>query len=209
MVDRRCRKSSARRSGIRGLTHVLGGDTEYVHSMRPLNTHALMWGLPVTPATEIHGYKTSVRKAGSSSARFQTRRPKCPGMDGFLRLNEMSYDVVLLMARTGPEELRKMAERASRERVHILEVELSDQKMYLSESYGQGSLYPPLKVAYDHPDHPKLPSEAFADRLVQIDALARQDALMKYFSGVFVPANVGSRFVSERRPDGDVAVRCR
>lgn len=181
---------------IGGLTDELGGDSEYVHYMRPLNTHALMWGLPVTPATEMHGYKTSVKESGKFMSPVPNSAPEMSWMDGFLRLTEMSYDVSLLAAQAGPEELRKMAEKADRKRVHILEVELSDQKMYLSDSYNQGSLYPPLKVAYDHPDHPKLPPEAFADRLVQVDALARQDALLKYFSGVFVPANAESRFVS-------------
>ena len=181
---------------IRGLTDELGGDSEYVHHVRLLNTHALMWGLPQTPVVALPGYKTSVKESGKFMSPVPNSAPEMSWMDGFLRLSEMSYDVLPLAAQAGPEELRKMAEKADRKRVHILEVELSDQKMYLSDSYSQGSLYPPLKVAYDHPDHPKLPPEAFAERIAQMDALARQDALMKYFAGVFVPANAGSRFVS-------------
>jgi len=181
---------------IRGLTDVLGGDSEYVHHLRRLNTRALMWGLPVTPFTTIHGYKVSVKDHGKFMSPVPNSAPEMSWMDGFLRLSEFSYEVALLPAQTGPDELKKIAEKADRKRVHILEVELSDQKMYLSESYSQGSLYPPLKLAYDQPDNPKLPPGAFADRLVQLDALARQDALMKYFAGVFVPADAGSRFVS-------------
>ena len=181
---------------IRGLTDELGGDSEYVHYVRPLNTHAVMWGLPETPVTTVHGYKPSVRGHGRFMSPVPNSAPEMSWMDGFLRVSELSDDVVLLPAQAGPEEFRKMAEKADRKRVHILEVEISDQKAYLSDFYNKGSLYPPLKNAYDHPNQPKLPTEGFADRAAKIEALARQEALMKYFAGEFVPANAGSRFVS-------------
>jgi hypothetical protein len=181
---------------IRGLTDELGDDAEYLHYVRPLNTHALMWGLPETPITGVHGYKGSVKWIGRMMSPVPNSAPEMHWMNGFLHLSELSDDVVLLPAQKGPEELRKMAEKANRARVHILPVELSDQRIYLSDFYEKGTLYPPLKVAYDHPDHAKLPPEAFADAGAKMDALALQDALMKYFAGGFVPANAGSRFVS-------------
>ena len=181
---------------IRGLTDELGDDAEYVHHVLPLNTHALMWGLPETPVTTIHGYKPSVKGNGRAMSPIPNSAPEMSWMNGFLRLSELSDDVVLLPAQKGPDEFRTMAEKADRKRVHILEVELSDQKVYLSDFYNQGSLYTQLSVAYNHSNHPTLPPEAFADRLVKMETLARQDALMKYFAGVFVPANAGSRFVS-------------
>jgi hypothetical protein len=181
---------------IRGLTDELGADSEYVHYARPLNTHALIWGLPVKPSNTIHGYKGSVVVHGRYMSPVPNSAPELSWMDGFLRLSEMSDDLVLMPAHAGPEELKKVAEKADRKRVHILEVELSDEKIYLSDFYNQGSLYPPLKVAYDQPDHPKLPPEAFAASSALGEALARQQGLMNYFAGVFVPANSGSRFVS-------------
>ncbi len=181
---------------IRGLTDELGDDAEYLHYLRPMNTHAIMWGLPETPVTTVHGYKPSVKGIGRFMSPVPNSAPEMHWMNGFLHLSEFSDDVLLLPAQKGPEELRKMAEKADRKHVHILQVEVSDQRIYLSDFYNKGTLYPPLKVAYDHPDHAKLPPEAFADDGAKMDALALQDDLMKYFAKGFVPANLGSRFVS-------------
>jgi hypothetical protein len=181
---------------IRGLTDELGADSEYVHYVRPLNTHALMWGLPVTPITTVHGYKPSVKGHGRMMSPVPNTAPEMSWMDGFLRLAELSDDLVLLSAQSGPDELKKQAEKADRKRVHILEVEICDLRIYLSDFYNKGELYPPLKIAYNYPDRVGLPREAFADREAKMDALVRQEALLKYFAGGFVPANPGSRFVS-------------
>jgi hypothetical protein len=181
---------------IRGLTDELGADSEYVHYVRPLNTQALMWGLPETPVTTVHGYKPSVKGHGRAMSPVPNTAPEMSRMDGFLRISELSDDLVLLPAQSGAEKLTKEVEKADRKHVHILEVEVCDQRIYLSDFYNRGELYPPLKVAYNYPNLAGLPPEAFAEREAKIDALARQEALLKYFAGGFVTANPGSRFVS-------------
>jgi hypothetical protein len=181
---------------IRGLTDELGDDAEYAHHVRPLNTRALMWGLPETPVTTVHGYKPSVRGHGRFLSPVPNTAPEMSWMNGYLHLSELSDDVVLLPAQNGPEELQKMAEKAERKHVHILPVELSDQRVYLIEQLRGGSLYPPLKTAYDYPQSPKLPSFALASVDARAADFAKQDGLLKYFAATFVPANAGSRFIS-------------
>ena len=181
---------------IRGLTDELGADSEYVHHVRTLNSNAVMWGLPETPVTTVHGYKPSVRGHGRYMSPVPNTSPEMSRIDGFLRLAELSDDLVLLPAQSGVAELKKQAEKADRKRVHILEVEIRDQRIYLSDFYNKGELYPPLKVAYNFPNQAGLPQEGFADRTAKTEALERQEGLLKYFAGGFVPANPGSRFVS-------------
>jgi hypothetical protein len=60
---------------IRGLTDELGDDAEYVHHVLPLNTRALMWGLPETPVTTIHGYKPSVKGNGRAMSPIPSACP--------------------------------------------------------------------------------------------------------------------------------------
>jgi hypothetical protein len=180
---------------IRGLTDELGDDAEYIHQVRPLNTRALLWGLPETPVTTVHGYKPSVRGHGRFLSPVPNTAPEMSWMNGYLHLSELSDDVVLLPAQKGPEELQKMVQKANRKHVHILPVELSDQGIYIND-VRDGRLYPPLKTAYDYPQSPKLPSSSLASVDARTADLAKQDGLMKYFAATFVPANAGSRFIS-------------
>jgi hypothetical protein len=123
-----------------------------------------MWGLPDEPITTVHGYKGSVMMVGKSMSPIANSAPEMYWMDGYLRLNEGSEAPIhVVSAHAGVEELQKIVEKVDRGRVRIVHVELSDQKMYLSDFYNKGTLYPPIKVAYEHPDHPKLPEEAVAD----------------------------------------------
>lgn len=182
---------------VKGLTDELGGDSEYVHHLRRLNAKALMWGLPDEPITTVHGYKGSVMMVGKSMSPTANSAPEMYWMDGYLRLNEGSdAPIHVVPAHAGVEALQKVVEKVDRGRVRIVHVELTDQKMYLSDFYNKGTLYPPIKVAYEHPDHPKLAEEALADPQQLKEASGRQDALMRWFAGAFAQANAGSRFVS-------------
>jgi hypothetical protein len=183
---------------VKGTNAGIGGDSEYVHHLRRYNTKAIMWGLPdPDPALNIHGYRGSVEQFGKAMSPIPNSSPELNWMDSFLRLSETSDAAVRVVSgHEGPEAIKKVIGAVDRSRVRIVHVELSDVRMYLSQFFDKGELFPPLKVAYNHPDHPTLPPEAFAEKKQQEENQANQEALMKWLVRDFMPVNARSRFVS-------------
>jgi hypothetical protein len=183
---------------VKGLNVGIGGDSEYVHHLRRYNTKAIMWGLPdPDPALNIHGYRGSVEEFGKAMSPIPNSSPELNWMDNFLRLSETSDAAVrVVSSHEGPEAIKKVIGAVDRSHVRIVHVELSDVRMYLSQFFDKGELFPPLKVAYEHPDHPTLPLEAFAGSKQQEENQANQEALMRWLVRDFMPVNAGSRFVS-------------
>jgi hypothetical protein len=183
---------------IRGLTPEFGGDSEHIHHLRRHNTKAIVWGLPdPDPSYNIHGYRGSVEQFGKAMSPIPTSSPEVNWIDNVLRLSETSdAGVRVVSAREGPDVLKKLVDRLDRSHVRFVHVEVGDVRMYLSQFYEKGELYPPIKVAYNHPNQPKLPPEAIADDQQHRESTALQDALMKWLAKDYFPANPGSRFVS-------------
>ncbi len=183
---------------LRGLTPEFGGDSEYIWHLKRYNTKAILWGLPdPDPSYNIHGYRGSVWVFGKTMSPTPNESPELNWIDNRLRLSETSDAAVRLVSgREGPEGIKKVVEKLDRGHVRFVHVELGDVRMYLSQFYDKGELYPPLKVAYSHPNHPTLPEEAFADDKQHEEAAALQDALMKWLAKDFLPENAGSHFVS-------------
>jgi hypothetical protein len=183
---------------VKGLNVGIGGDSEYIHHLRRYNTQAIMWGLPdPNPALNIHGYRGSVEQFGKAMSPIPNSSPELNWMDNFLRLSETSDAAVRVVSgHEGPEVIKKLMDALDRSHVRILHVELSDVRMYLSQLFDKGTVFPPLKLAYDHPDHPTLPLEAFAGSKQLEENQANQEALMRWLAGDFMAANPGSHFVS-------------
>jgi len=183
---------------VKGLNVGIGGDSEYVHHLRRYNTKAIMWGLPdPDPALNIHGYRGSVEQFGKAMSPIPNSSPELNWMDNFLRLSETSDAAIrVVSSHEGPEAIKKVMTAVDRSHVRMVHVELSDVRMYLSQFFSRGTLFPPLKVAYEHPDHPTLPPEAFAGSKQQEENQANQEALLNWLVRDFMPANPGSRFVS-------------
>ena len=183
---------------VKGLNVGIGGDSEYVYHLRRYNTKAIMWGLPEPdPALNIHGYRGSVEQFGKAMSPIPNSSPELNWMDNFLRLSETSDAAVRIVSgHEGPGAIKKVLDTVDRSHVRIVHVELSDVRMYLSQFFDKGELFPPLKVAYDHPDHPTLPLEAFAGSKQLEENQANQETLLRWLVRDFMPANAGSRFVS-------------
>jgi hypothetical protein len=183
---------------ITGLTQELGGDSEAVHALSRHNTKAIMWGIPdPDPARNIHGYRGSAESFGylmSPAAHFS---PELNWVDNVLRSSETSDAAIRLVSLAeGPQGIRGVLEKLARKHIRIVHVEIGDRRMYLSEAYRSGFLYPPLRYAYDHPDRPQLPAEAAAEERELAASMAKQKAALEWLAGEFLPANAGSRFVS-------------
>jgi hypothetical protein len=183
---------------VKGLNVGLGIDSEYVYHLRRLNTKAILWGLPdPNPALNIHGYRGSVEQFGLAMSPIPNSSPELNWVNHYLRLSETSNATVrVVAAQEGPEAIKKVVTSVDRSRVRMVHVELNDVRMYLSQFFDAGELFPPLKVAYNHPDHPNLPQEAFAEAKQLEEKQASQEALMQWLAGDFMRANAGSTFIS-------------
>jgi hypothetical protein len=183
---------------VKGLNVGIGGDSEYVHHLRRYDGKAVLWGLPdPDPALNIHGYRGSVEQFGKAMSPIPNSSPELYWMDDFLRLSETSDAALRVVSgHEGPEAIKKVLGAIDRSRVRIVHVQLSDVRMYLSQFFDKGELFPPLKVAYEHPDHPTLPPEAFAGSKQQEENQANQEALIKWLVRDFMPAGAGSHFIS-------------
>jgi len=183
---------------IKGLNVGLGIDSEYVHHLGRLNTKAILWGLPdPNPALNIHGYRGSVEQFGLAMSPIPNSSPEFNWVNHYLRLSETSNAAVrVVAAQEGAEAIKKVVTAVDRSRVRMVHVELGDVRMYLSQFFDAGELFPPLKVAYNHPDHPNLPQEAFADAKQLEEKQASQEALMQWLAGDFMRGNAGSTFIS-------------
>jgi hypothetical protein len=77
-----------------------------------------------------------------------------------------------------------------------VQVEIGRQDAHLRPQYLTAPIYPPLRVAYDHPDHPKLPEYAFRPREEIEAAYQKDEATLQWVRERFLPQNGGSSFVS-------------
>lgn len=183
---------------IKSVSDEVGGDSEYVHRIRRYNTKAIMWGLlDRDPSTVIHGYRGSVREFGKDMSPLPESSPELNWIDNVLRTAESSDAAIRnVPANEGPAAVQKIVGAIDRGRVHIIHLELGPARMYLSNIYASEPLYPPMKLAYDHPDNPKLPPEAFPSSDKLEAARANQRATLEWLAREFFHADPGSRFVS-------------
>jgi hypothetical protein len=183
---------------ITGVTEELGGDSEAVHAISRHNTKAIMWGIPdPDPARNMHGYRGSAASFGYWMSPAPNFSPEVNWVDNVLRSSETSDAAMRLVSLAeGPDAVRGVLEKLPRKHVRVLHVEVGSLRMYLSEPYRAGFMYPPLRLAYDHPDRPQLPPEGYADEKEAAASLAKQEAALEWLSGAFLTANPSSAFVS-------------
>jgi hypothetical protein len=187
---------------IDGLNNDLSGDSETAYHVTHHNTAALTWGIP-DPALRplgIHGFRGSAADFGRMMTTGPASSSELYWDDNMLRLSQTSdADLHVVRADDGPAAIQKLMGGLYRNRVRIVQVELSDQRMYLQPQNAKGSLYPPLRIAYNYPNSPTLPKDAFRSGLEIDAAYARQDAVLGWLVNNYFPANTGCRFISNAR----------
>ncbi len=184
---------------VQGITDDLGGDSETVYGIRQYNTTAIMPGIPdpVIHPRGLPGFRGSASEFGKLMTTGPNASSELYWQDNFLRLAETSdADMRVVMAYDGPEALQKVLAGMSRDRVRIIQVEVGDQRMYLKPTHASGPLFPPLTLAYDYPDSPTLPVEAFRPALEIDAAYAKEDAALEWLVNDYFPRNPGCRFIS-------------
>ncbi len=196
-ADRAAETASPREPIVPGTLPEIGADTEAIIDLRHDVSRAIMFGVTDTNPARIPGFREG--RAGFS--RLMSPLPETPPelywQDNVLRSSEASDDTVRLVhADNGLEPMKKLVATADRTRVHVVHVELASEQDYLQPEFVKGPEFPALKYAYDHPDAPRLPSNALRSKSDIDGAFAREDALLKWTVEEFIPADSGSRFVS-------------
>lgn len=183
---------------MRGVALELGGDSEVVHHIGQYNTTAIMLGMPdPDPSLGVHGFRGSTRTFGELMSPVPETSPELFWMDNVLRISETDLaDVRVFSADEGVDALKTLLGKLDRSRPRIIHVEIADQRTYLQPSHARGLLYPPLRLAYDHPDQPRLPAEALRPPSEVDAAYGRQEALLQWLARDFMSVDSTSRFVS-------------
>jgi len=179
----------------------IGSDTETVHEIRRLNSKAVLAGLPEDNPANLPGFGGGEAGFADLVSPAPETSPEVYWQDNVLRLSEISnpseeaeeeaHDFGGLTA----EELKKDLGELNRSRIHVVRVKLADERYYLDHSLTKDEDYI-LKYAYSHPDSPKLPAESLRAKADVDAAYAKEQAALAWLADEFMPANPGSRFVS-------------
>lgn len=180
----------------------LGGDSETVEVIRRFNNKAVMYGLSEDNPAELPGYGGALQGFGNLVSPIPESAPEIYWQDNILRTSEASDPSEQAEERekgfTGlqAEGIKEDFKDLKRAKMHVVHVELGDERYYLQHALTKDEEYA-LKYAYEHPDSPKLPAEALQGKSEVDKAFAKEDAALKWITEEFLPANPGSRCVSD------------
>jgi hypothetical protein len=182
------------------ITMELGGDSEFVHQIRRMNTDAVMAGIPegsTWPARNLHGFRGSVAGIAESMSPTPDCAPEVFWQDHYLRISDHSgAPVQVVRAYQGPDALKEVLDKLDRSRPHVIKVHLGHHAMYIPPEADGG--LGPARYAYDHPKVPYFTPEQLRPAAEVAAAQAREEALLKWLHESFFPANAGSRFVASK-----------
>ena len=177
----------------------LGGDSEILHVIRRFNSGAVMVGLAEDNPARLPGYGGALQGFGELVSPIPESAPEVYWQDNVLRMSEASNPSEEAEYRekgySGLEGMKDDFKELSRSKMHVVHVEVADERYYLQHALTKDEKYP-LKYAYEHPASPKLPIEA---RLGNEDVnafYAKEAAALEWMAKEFFPANPGSQFVS-------------
>ncbi len=175
----------------------IAGQSEAVTVIRSLNSKAIMFGVPDTNPARIPGFRDGRAGFSKLMSPLPDTPPELYWEDNVLRTSEAGTDEIRLVhASGGAAAIEKVVGKADRTRIHVVHVELGDERNYLQPSFVSGSDFPPQLYAYNHPLSPDLPANVLRPKAEVDAAYANEDALLKWVTENFFPADRGSGFVS-------------
>ena len=177
----------------------LGGDAEALEVIRRYDSKFVMVGLAEDNPAALPGYGGALQGFGALVSPIPDSAPEVYWQDNVLRISEASNPSEEAEEREqgyrGLDGLKDDFKDLDRTKMHVVHVELADERYYLQHALTKDEKYP-LKYAYEHPDNPKLPAEALLGK-PDVDALfAKESAALQWMSAELLPANPRSRFVS-------------
>lgn len=179
----------------------IGTDTEIVHEIRRFNTRAMMAGLPEDNPANLPGFGGAEAGFADIVSPAPETSPEVYWQDNVLRLSEISNtseeaeEAAHGFEGLTADGLKKDLSELNRSRVQAVRVKLADERYYLQHSLTKDDDYV-LKYAYSHPTNPKLPADSFVSKQDVDAAYAKEQAALTWLADEFIPANPGSRFVS-------------
>jgi hypothetical protein len=182
---------------VSGIFTEVGGDTETLQALRPYNTTAVMSGIAAINPAQFVGFRTASTRFGALMAPIPEAAPEIFWQDYILRMSEANGPVHPVAAQEGVEAAKGILNSASRQTIQVVRVELGGAEKYLQPAFAKTAPNAPLRYAYEHPADPKLPADALAPAVDTEAAWKKEDAVMQWLAEVYVPANAGSRFVSD------------
>lgn len=186
---------------VGGVVLDLGSDAEAAHLIRRYAAQAVLPGIPESytwPARNLHGFGGSAVGVATQLSPEAGCAREIFWQDGFLRASTNSGPPVRVVhAYRGPQELKDVLEKLDRSRIHVIQVQLGRNEMYLAKDFNKGVLNP-LRYAYENPKFADLPLAANNPRQEIDQAYASEEALVKFLADEFFPANPGSRFILNR-----------
>ncbi len=183
---------------ITGVTDDLGGDSESIQRIARYNSTAILFGTPDPDSSRnIHGFRGSAQELGRILSPAPDTSSELFWQDNFLRSSETSDAAIRRVSGyEGQKTLETLLSALDRTKIRIVHLEIGDQRMYLKPDYSKGLMYPPLKLAYAHPDQAKLPPDALRDDVEVEAAFAKEEAALRWLVEDYLVANPSSRFVS-------------
>jgi hypothetical protein len=175
----------------------LGTDTETVEQLRHHNADAVLAGLTQANPLETMRYRSWAQSFSMEMSPVPNASPELYWQDNFLRFSESSgADNQMLRASAGADACKSALSKLDRSRVRLVHIELGSDRDYLTGTYSHGEFYPPVRFAYNNPDHPKLPSEALQSPADVDKAYANEEATLRWLAEEFLPANSTVHFIS-------------
>jgi hypothetical protein len=173
------------------------GDWEIAPLLRRYNTEAILFGLPGTNPAHIPGFGGSILEIGHMMSPTPETSPELFWADNILRSSESAgLGARVIRGNEGSAAIKEFTTKLDRSRIRIIHMELGSDTDYLKPDFAKTTLSATLTYAYAHPDNPKVPAE---DRLTpdQVNvAFSKEEATLNWLVADFLPANSGSRFVS-------------
>jgi hypothetical protein len=175
----------------------IGSDSEAIHQIRRYNSQALMFGLPDENPLHSVAYRKWSQAFGMDMSPYPVTPPELFWQDGVLRTSEaVGRDNQLFLANNGPAALSYVIKALNRDYVRIIHIELGSEQNYLTKKYREEFIYPPTRYAYNHPDKPRLPAEAFLEKSKVDAAFAKEDELLDWLTDDYLPEHRDSHLFS-------------
>jgi hypothetical protein len=184
---------------VEGIFKENGGDTETLQTMARYNTTAIMFGVPATNPAVLPGFTTAITRFGQQMSPVPQTAPEVYWQDNALRLSEAAPPVHLIRGIEGVDVLKGILDKTNRSTIQVLQVELGAVENYLQPDFAKQGPAALLQYAYAHPQAPAAPAAALRSTADVSAGWAKEDALLKWLTEDFFPANPGSRFLSTAR----------
>jgi hypothetical protein len=181
---------------VTGIFRENGGDTETLFALRPYNTMAVMSGVPAANPAQYPGFGLASTRFGELMAPIPDAAPEIFWQDYTLRMSEANGPIHPVKAQDGVEAAKGVLDKAPRQTIQVVRVEIGGAEKYLKPDFAKTAPNAPLKYAYDHPADPRLPGDDLRPPADVEAAWVKEDQVMQWLGEVYLPANRGSRFLS-------------